>query len=84
MSRYHSDLVADIEAFASQHDMPETTFGRRAMGDPHFMRDIRRDRCLRPESVEKVRRFMRDYAQSADEAAPGKTRNFAARESEAA
>ena len=71
MSRYHLDLVREIETFTSGHDMPETTFGRRAMGDPHFVRDIRRDRCLRPESVERVRRFMGEYSPTSDAPSPG-------------
>lgn len=73
MSRYHPDLLDEIETFLARHEVSATTFGRLAMNDPHFMRDIRGDRCLRPESVMKVRAFMRerDTATPAP-ASPGK------------
>ncbi len=85
MSRYHSDLLAEIEDFVAGNGMSATTFGRLAMNDPHFMRDIRGDRCLRPESVERVRKFMRTYSLEAAPASPGKSEDFAAsQQSEAA
>jgi len=85
MSRYHPDLLREIEAFTSEHEMPDTTFGRRSMGDPHLVRDIRQTRCLRPESVDKVRSFMRAFEQDCGHVSPGKNRAVtAAQQSEAA
>jgi tRNA-dihydrouridine synthase len=62
MSRYHPDLVADINAFLEKHPMSEVTFGRKAMGDPHFVRDVKATRLLRPETLERVRAFMEGFA----------------------
>lgn len=85
MSRYHPDLLCEIEAFTSRHEMPDTTFGRRAMGDPHLVRDIRLTRCLRPESVEKIRDFMAVYHHENQSSSAGKTSDLtAAQQSEAA
>ena len=66
MSKYHADLVAEIDAFLEQKGMSSTTFGRQGVGDPHFLRDIRATRLLRPETVSKVREFMANYSPSAD------------------
>jgi len=61
MSRYHPELVAEIDAFLKKHPMSEVTFGRKAMGDPHFVRDIKAARLLRPETLQRVRTFMDGY-----------------------
>lgn len=58
---HHPDLLADIEAFASRHEMSEITIGRKALSDPHFVRDLRKGRRLWPETEAKVRKFMADY-----------------------
>lgn len=85
MSRYHPDLLDEIEVFLARQSMPSTTFGRMAMNDPHFVRDIRGDRCLRPESVEKVRGFIEAYSPSDEPKSPRKPGDLtAAQQSEAA
>lgn len=57
-------MVDDVEAFLKAHDMSPVTFGRKAMNDPHFVRDIRADppRRLFRETEEKVRAFIAEYA----------------------
>lgn len=65
MSKHHADLVAAIEAFAAEAGMSEITFGRKAVSDPHFVRDIRGSRRLWPETESKVRHFMATYRPTA-------------------
>jgi hypothetical protein len=54
-------LLSDIEAFRSEHDMAESTFGRLAVSDWKFIRDLRDGRRLWPETEAKVRTFMSTY-----------------------
>jgi 2,4-dienoyl-CoA reductase-like NADH-dependent reductase (Old Yellow Enzyme family) len=64
-------LIAAVAAFLEQHNMPPVTFGRKALNDPHFVRDLRNGRRLWPDTEAKVRRFMATYSakQTASEAA---------------
>lgn len=50
-----------VEAFLKRVDMAPVTFGREAMNDPHFVRDLRNGRRLWPETEAKVRAFMANY-----------------------
>jgi len=59
MSKHHPDLLAEIEAFVAKAGMSEITFGRKAMSDPHFVRDLRNNRRLWPETEAKVRRWIK-------------------------
>lgn len=61
MSKHHPELLAEIEAFVADAGMSEITFGRKAMSDPHFMRDLRNNRQLWPATQDKVRAFMREW-----------------------
>ena len=58
-------LLSDVLAFIETHHMPESTFGRLAVNDWAFIRDLRGDkgraRRLWPETEAKVRRFMATY-----------------------
>lgn len=63
-------ILQDIEAFISQHEMAESTFGREALGDWRLIPELRGDngrrpRRLWPETEAKVRQFMDTYCQSA-------------------
>ena len=65
----HHPILADIEAFIETHQMAESTFGREAVGDWKFIRDLRgsdtrRPRRVWPETEAKVRRFMATYRPS--------------------
>ena len=62
-------LIADIDAFLKEHgDMSPVTFGRKALGDPHFVGQLRNGRRIWPETEAKVRTFMDGYAQPEAEA----------------
>lgn len=51
-------LLDDIEAHLAQHQTSATAFGDDALGDRHFVHQLRRGRRVWPETEEKVRRFM--------------------------
>lgn len=54
-------LLSDIEAFMNARHMKPTTFGHQALGDKHFVRQLREGRRVWPETEAKVRRFMATY-----------------------
>lgn len=54
-------LVAEVDDFLERNRIPETTFGRLVMKDPHFVRDLRAGRDLKMSTVERVRTFMAEY-----------------------
>lgn len=54
----HPTLLADMERFAAAQGISEITLGRKALNDPHFVRDIRNGRAVWPKTEEKVRAFM--------------------------
>lgn len=64
MAHEAPSLVRAVEAFLKDRDMAPVTFGRLAMNDPHFVRDIRAGRRLWPETEKKVRAFMASYVSS--------------------
>jgi 2,4-dienoyl-CoA reductase-like NADH-dependent reductase (Old Yellow Enzyme family) len=53
-----SDLLDDVNAFLAASRMSPITFGRKAMNDPHFVRDLRKGRRAWPETEARVRAFM--------------------------
>jgi hypothetical protein len=61
----HNPLLADILAFIETHGISESTFGRDAVNDWSFIRDLRGDRGRKrrvwPETEARVRRFMATY-----------------------
>lgn len=54
-------LIRDIKAFCIAHNMPETTFGQKALNDPAFMYALRNGRDPRYSTVERVKNFMVTY-----------------------
>jgi hypothetical protein len=61
-------LIEDIEFFCRTHGMSESTFGRLALKDWKFVRDLRgqgrkRPRRIWPETERTVRHFMATYKQ---------------------
>jgi hypothetical protein len=52
------ELLTDIAAFLSARGMKESAFGDAALGDRHFVRQLRAGREPRRATVEKVRRYM--------------------------
>ncbi len=59
--RFMSTLLPEIEAFIEANDIAPTRFGDLALGDRHFVRQLREGRRVWPETEAKVRRFMVTY-----------------------
>lgn len=47
-----------IEAFLRDSEMPPTTFGRLALGDPRFVLDLRNGRIPRDKTMLKAQKFI--------------------------
>jgi hypothetical protein len=55
-------LLADIETFLVDHpEVSPTALGDNALGDRHFVRQLRSGRRVWPETEAKVRAFMAEY-----------------------
>lgn len=54
-------LLSDIEAFMATHNIAPTRFGGDALGDRHFVTQLRKGRRVWPETEAKVRLFMATY-----------------------
>jgi hypothetical protein len=54
-------LLDAIDDFVTSRGMSPITFGRLAMRDPHFVRDIRGGRRVWPETEAKIRAFMANH-----------------------
>jgi len=54
-------LLDTVDEFIERHAMSAVTFGRAALRDPHFVRDLRAGRRVWPETESKVRHFMVTY-----------------------
>lgn len=68
MSYYHTELIAEIDRYLTNTGISEITFGRKALGDPHFVRQLRAGRDVRMSTLEKVRGFMETFRADADHA----------------
>lgn len=66
-------LLDDIEAFLARHEMAPSTFGG-AIGDRHFVRQVRNGRRVWPTTEARIRSKMAEIdheaANSADRSAP--------------
>lgn len=56
-----STLLTTVEAFLTAHEMRPTAFGARALGDKHFVRQLRAGRRVWPETEKKVLDFIATY-----------------------
>lgn len=54
-------LIFDIDQFLARTGLAPTRFGQDALGDKHFVRQIRAGRRVWPETEAKVRKFMAEY-----------------------
>jgi hypothetical protein len=54
-------LLSDIELFLATHSVSATKFGQDALGDRHFVKQLRKGRRVWPETETKVRQFMVSY-----------------------
>ena len=61
-------LLRDVEMFLRQNKMPYSAFGRLAVKDPRFVRDLRNGRTPSPKTERRVRDWMGEY--QADRAKP--------------
>ncbi|MBB4618649.1 hypothetical protein [Sphingomonas abaci] len=62
-------LLTDIDAFLEKHGVTPVSFGRQAMRDPHFVRDLRAGRRVWPETEQRVRSFMTAFRSQPDQVA---------------
>ena len=53
-------LLEAVERFVAASGLSEITVGRKALNDPHFVRQLRAGRRCWPETEQKVRAFMRE------------------------
>jgi hypothetical protein len=51
-------FLAEIEAFLARERVPSSTFGRAAVGDPNFVRSLRRGRAPSLRLVDRARAYM--------------------------
>lgn len=64
-----NELLSEIEVFRKRAKLPETTFGRRAIGDANLIANLRDGRELRRATTQRVRDFMVAYAPTPEQAA---------------
>jgi hypothetical protein len=55
------EILGEVERFLSSQDLGPSTFGRAALGDPNFVRELREGRRIWPATADKVRTYMRDH-----------------------
>lgn len=65
METQTNPITAEIDAFIKRHGISAVTFGRSAMNDPNFVRDLHNGRRVWPETERKVRSFMETYQREA-------------------
>lgn len=56
-------LLDRIECHLKETHMSVTRFGRRAVGDPRFVLDLRMGRRPRRRTLEKVERYLREMSE---------------------
>jgi 2,4-dienoyl-CoA reductase-like NADH-dependent reductase (Old Yellow Enzyme family) len=61
---------AEIEAFLARERVPASTFGRAAVGDPNFVRQLREGRAPSLRLVDRARAYMAGRRRAAGEPAP--------------
>jgi 2,4-dienoyl-CoA reductase-like NADH-dependent reductase (Old Yellow Enzyme family) len=52
------ELLEQVENYLARTRVRPSTFGRRALGDPRFVEDLRAGRKLRRETQERVRCYL--------------------------
>ncbi|MCJ2181178.1 hypothetical protein MTR62_00415 [Novosphingobium sp. 1949] len=62
-------LISQIERFLNATNMPRTTFGRLAAGDPRFVEDLRNGREPREAMTRRIEAFMSGYRTTGEETA---------------
>lgn len=64
-----ADILRKAEEFCGQIGMGVTTFGRKAIGDPNLIANMRNGRSLTLRNAARVVAFMAEYPQSSEGAA---------------
>jgi hypothetical protein len=54
-------LLSEIELFMDTHGLSHWQFGKLALGDKHFVRQLREGRDIRVSTEGRVRSFMLTY-----------------------
>lgn len=54
-------FLDEIDAFLKANDMSPTAFGMKSLNDPPFVAQVRKGRRVWPETMDKVRSFMKDH-----------------------
>ena len=52
------ELLEQVESYLERTRIPASTFGRMAVGDPRFVRDLRSGRQPRRKTQERVRAYL--------------------------
>lgn len=52
-------LLREIDAFSSERGLSPTKFGKMALNDEGLVHELRRGRWPRPETVDRIRAYMR-------------------------
>ena len=58
MMTAHEAFLSDVEAFLASSGMPPARFGKDAIGDPNFVRNLRNGRSPSLMTADRVRAFM--------------------------
>ena len=51
-------LLREVEKFLNRSDIAPSSFGRKALGDPRFVFDLRNGRDPRPRTVARVLAYL--------------------------
>ncbi len=62
-------ILSEIEAYLAETGMTASSFGRKALGTPNFVFDLRNDGNFTWHSVKRARKFMADNPAQQDTAA---------------
>lgn len=59
-------LIRKVEKYLRDNDMSASSFGRRTCSDPRLVFDLRMGRIVRPETQEKIEKWMKENDKTAD------------------
>jgi 2,4-dienoyl-CoA reductase-like NADH-dependent reductase (Old Yellow Enzyme family) len=63
-SRYSDEFITEVEDFLASTRMKATDFGRESVGDPNFIRHLRKGRSPSLLTADRVCAFMEKVRQS--------------------
>ena len=59
------EILGEVERYLRVNDMPQTKFGRLAVGDPRLVGDMRNGLELRPMTLARVKTFIAQHTNRA-------------------